>query len=115
MPPHVSRGEIWFANLNPTKGHEQAGYRPVLIVSADTFNHGPASLVIVIPLTTKERGIPTHIPIAPPEGGISHPSFILCEAIRSITKDRLGERPLGSVSPRTMHKVEDIIGILLDM
>jgi mRNA interferase MazF len=115
MTPHVSRGEIWFANLNPTKGHEQAGYRPVLIVSADTFNHGPASLVIVIPLTTKERGIPTHIPITPPEGGISQRSFILCEAIRSITKDRLGERPLGSISPQTMHKVEDIIGILLDM
>ena len=35
-----SRGEIWMANLNPTRGHEQAGRRPVLIISTDTFNNG---------------------------------------------------------------------------
>jgi mRNA interferase MazF len=115
MARQVLRGEIWFANLNPTRGHEQAGYRPVLIVSTDMFNNGPASLVIVIPLTTKDRGIPTHIRLDTAEGGISQPSFILCEAIRSITTDRLGEGPLGSVSPRTMRNVQDTIASLLEM
>jgi mRNA interferase MazF len=113
--PHVSRGEIWYANLDPTRGHEQAGHRPVLIVSTNMFNHGPASLVIAIPLTTKGRGIPTQIPIDPPEGGVTQRSFILCEAIRSISKDRLSNRPLGSVSRQTMRKVQDIVGILLEM
>ena len=46
-----SRGEIWTADLNPTGGHEQAGKRPVLIVSTDTFNHGAADLLFVLPLT----------------------------------------------------------------
>ena len=44
-----NRGEIWLADLNPTRGHEQAGVRPVLIISTNTFNHGRADLVFVLP------------------------------------------------------------------
>ena len=43
-----SRGEIWMVDLNPARGHEQAGYRPCLVVSVDLFNHGPAELVVVL-------------------------------------------------------------------
>ena len=48
MPTLPNRGEIWLADLNPTRGHEQAGARPVLIISTNAFNHGPAGLVFVI-------------------------------------------------------------------
>ena len=48
-----SRGEIWFVDLNPVVGHEQAKIRPCLIISHDTFNHGPANLHIILPLTSK--------------------------------------------------------------
>jgi len=41
------RGEVWLADLDPTRGHEQAGRRPVLVVSDDIFNRGPADLVII--------------------------------------------------------------------
>ncbi|WP_322496236.1 type II toxin-antitoxin system PemK/MazF family toxin [Chloroflexus sp.] len=47
----------------------------------------------VLPLTRTDRRIPLHIPIDPPEGGVVARSFILCDAIRSIAKDRLGPRP----------------------
>ena len=47
-----SRGEIWGADLNPVRGHKQAGVRPCLVVSTDAFNHGPAELVMVAPITT---------------------------------------------------------------
>ncbi|NLJ36638.1 MAG: type II toxin-antitoxin system PemK/MazF family toxin, partial [candidate division WS1 bacterium] len=40
--PKPSRGDIWMLDLDPTRGHEQAGKRPGLIVSADPLNHGPA-------------------------------------------------------------------------
>ena len=49
MSPLPNRGEIWMADLNPTRGHEQAGARPVLITSTNTFNHGSANLVFVLP------------------------------------------------------------------
>ena len=111
-PP--SRGEIWLADLNPTRGHEQAGRRPILIVSEDVFNHGPADLVIVAPLTSTHRGIPSHVPITPPEGGLRSPSVILCDAIRSVTKERL-VRQWGTVSSFTMTLVEDRLRILLGL
>src|SRR5690348_656161 len=66
-----SRGQVWMADLDPTKGHEQAGKRPVLVVSADVMNLGPAGLVVVLPITSKGKGIPTHVPVDPPEGGLT--------------------------------------------
>ena len=68
MSPEPSRGEIWLADLNPIRGHEQAGTRPVLVVSTNLFNKGPAGLVFVLPLTRTNRRIPAHIPIDKPEG-----------------------------------------------
>lgn len=56
--PEPSRGEIWLVDLNLVKGHEQAGVRPALIVSVDPFNQGPAGLVVVLPITTKAKGMP---------------------------------------------------------
>ena len=57
--PKPSRGEIWFLNLDPTQGREQAGSRPALVViSVDVFNHGPADLVVVLPVTSAAKGIP---------------------------------------------------------
>ena len=110
-----NRGEIWLADLNPTRGHEQAGSRPVLIVSANTFNHGPAGLVFALPLTRTDRRIPLHVPIEPPEAGVTARSFILCDALRSIAKDRLGPRPWGAVSSTTLERVEDTLRVLMEL
>ena len=112
--PLPSRGEIWEVNLNPTRGHEQAGIRPALVVSVDPFNHGPAELVVVLPITTTSRGIPFHVPVGPPEGGVRRPSFIKCEDMRSISRQRLIAR-WGSVYGTTMSIVEDRLGILLGL
>ncbi len=110
-----SRGEIWFIDLSdPPKGHEQAGNRPALIVSVDKFNHGPADLVVAIPISKVAKGIPTHVEVRPPEGGLTVRSFIKCEAIRSLSRVRL-VRLMGRVSDRTMEAVEDRIKILLDL
>lgn len=109
-----SRGEIWLADLNPTRGREQAGQRPLLIVSEDIFNHGPADLVIICPLTSTLRRIPAHIRVTPPEGGLRMPSAILCDAVRTIAKTRLSHR-WGLVAPDTMAQVEDRLRILLGL
>ncbi len=106
------RGEVWLADLNPIRGREQAGKRPVLVVSDDRFNQSRAELVIILPITSTDRGIPSHVRIDPPEAGLKNTSFILCEAVRSISKDRLVNY-LGSVSSVTMLNVEDRLRILL--
>jgi mRNA interferase MazF len=109
-----SRGEIWMVDLNPTRGHEQAGVRPALVVSVDTFNHGPAGLAVVLPVTSREKGIPLHVPVDPPEGGLSMRSFVKTEDVRSVAVERLNRR-LGSVSDATMAQVADRLRILLDL
>ncbi len=114
MPLAPARGEIWLANLNPTQGHEQRGIRPVLVISDDAFNHGPADLVIVLPLTTTDRGLPLHVAVNAPDGGLRYDSFVMCEAIRSISRTRLIDR-WGSVSPAILSDVEDRLVIVLDL
>jgi len=109
-----SRGEVWIADLNPTKGHEQAGKRPILVISVNPFNQSLAGLIIVLPITTKEKGIPYHIEINSPEGGLKERSFIKCEDIRSITKERLFKK-CGAISLSTMSLIEDRIRILIGL
>ncbi len=112
--PAPGRGEVWLADLDPTRGHEQAGRRPVLIISDDDFNAGPADLVVVLPVTSTLRKIPSHVRLAPPEGGLKTPSAVLCEAIRSISKQRLLRR-WGSVSPKKLLEIEDVVRILIGL
>jgi mRNA interferase MazF len=106
------RGEVWLAHLDPVRGHEQAGTRPVLVISDDLFNQGPAGLVIVVPITSRLRAIPSQVRITPPQGGLTVESAALCEAVRSISKDRLSKR-FGLVSRGTLELVEDRLRILL--
>ena len=112
MVSPAARGDIWLADLNPVRGHEQAGRRPVLVVSVDAFNQSRADLVVVIPVTSTLRPIPFHVVVQAPEGGLTNPSALLCEAVRSISKDRLVTR-WRALSASTMSQVEDRLRILL--
>src|SRR6516225_9424407 len=96
-----NRGEVWLVDLGSGRGHEPAGQRPALLVSDDAFNAGMAGLVLIVPLTSKvakSKNIPAHIPVYPPEAGLKAPSVILCDQLRTISKDRLGKAPWGAVS-----------------
>ncbi len=111
----LSRGEIWYANLDPVVGHEQAKTRPCLVVSHNAFNDGNTQLVIVTPLTSRNRKNPLHVEISPPEGGLSVPSVILCDQIRSISHKRVLDRCLGKVDDATLAKVEYILAVLMNI
>ncbi len=111
------RGEIWLGYLDsapPAVVHEQAGRRPLFIVSDNRYNNGPAGLVIVVPLTSKLRGIRLHVVVQPPEGGLRQPSAILCDQIRSISKVRLIQK-WGALSPNTVRQVETRIRAVLQL
>ena len=88
--------------------------RPALVISVDIFNHGAAELVVAIPITSMAKGIPLHIQVDPPEGGLSMTSYVKCEDVRSISTSRLAKK-LGTVTPSTIDAVEDRLRILLGL
>ena len=108
------RGEVWWVQLEPVRGHEQGGARPALVVSNNIFNQSAADLIVVVPITTKGRPIRSFLPINPPEGGVKQPSFIICDQVRTVSKARLGKRS-GVVLPKTMAEVERRLKFLLDL
>jgi mRNA interferase MazF len=108
------RGEIWLVNLNPTKGHEQSGIRPAVIISVDEFNLCPAELVIVVPVTSKNKNIPLHVEIQPDSSGLAKVSFAKPEDIRSISKERLVKK-IGQIPKEKLQELEEKIKILLGL
>ena len=112
--PDPKRGEVWFGDPNPVRGHEQGGIRPFLVVSTDKLNSGPSQIVMVVPITSRDRGIATHIPIVPPEGGLKVRSYLLCEHLRAISRDRLTRR-MGRISPETIALAAEQFRYLLEI
>jgi mRNA interferase MazF len=108
------QADVWEVDLNPTLGREQAGIRPALIVSDNSLNSSQRDLVVVVPIAGTNRGFPTHIPVNPREGGLTKPSVIMTEHVRSISKARLIRR-LGVVSGGTMNQVKQTLRIVLDL
>ncbi len=109
-----SLGEVWQVQFSPTKGREQAGARPAMIVSVDKFNRGPAELVIVIPLTRTHRQIASHVPVPKGEAGLDSDSYIMVEAVRSVSKERLLDYRGVLTYPR-VEQVQHILRVLLNL
>ncbi|HVC81031.1 MAG TPA: type II toxin-antitoxin system PemK/MazF family toxin [Chloroflexota bacterium] len=84
------RGEVYDARLDPTEGSEQAGTRPVIIVSRNAINSS-SSVILAVPCTTY-RGrhlYPSHILLRAPEGGLAVDSVAMAEQVRALSKTRL--------------------------
>ncbi|MGI8484423.1 MAG: type II toxin-antitoxin system PemK/MazF family toxin [Thermomicrobiales bacterium] len=111
--PEPRLGEVWSVIFDPVRGHEQGGIRPALVLSNDAFNSLPHTLCIVVPITRTNKGIPFHIPVFPPEGGMVAPSFILCEQERSASITRFRRR-MGSVDESTLRRVQELVGKFID-
>lgn len=106
-------GDVWQADLEPSVGHEQGGIRPVVVVSTDALNEGPSRLAIVVAVTRTYRGSPFHVEVMPPNGGLKHRSFVLCEMVRSISTDRMQFR-IGAIEQSTMDEITYRLRVLLD-
>ncbi len=109
------RGEVWLARFDPIEGREQAGVRPALVLSVDSFNASRADLAAVLPITSRPRpGNPFRIEVHSPEGGLTVASYVIGEQLRTISTGRLLKR-LGSVSGATMIKVADVVRVILGL
>jgi mRNA interferase MazF len=102
----AKRGEVWLADLNPTRGSEQAGKRPVLIFQNDLINKFTTT-VLTIPFTTNLRraSLPSCLKVSKGDGGLATESVALCHQLRALDKTRL-QKKLGVLREETMASIE---------
>lgn len=109
------RGEVYLVDFDPTRGAEIRKARPALIVQNDVANRAsPITIVAAISSRFNSRLYPTEVLVEPPEGGLSAPSVVLLNQIRSIDRQRL-LRNLGVVGPKTMRDVGRALSVSLGL
>lgn len=111
----IKRGNIFYADLDPTKGREQAGRRPVIVIQNNVGNE-MSSTIIIAPLTTKKfsKEYPTNVHIEKGTASLKEDSVVLLSQIRTIDKNRL-ERKIGSLSGEMLARVDEAIKISLGL
>ena len=99
----ILRGDIWWADLNPVRGHEQAGVRPVLIVSHDVFNQRSGT-VIALAITSQppSAGFPLTMEIM--SAALPKRSWVKISQIRTLSVERLSNQ-LGAITPEELDEI----------
>ncbi len=117
----IKRGEIYFTDLDPAQGREQAGHRPVLVVSSDAINRQPL-VVTVVPGTDAAnvpRDYPTNVRVTARETGLPKDTVFLCFQIRSLDQGRLAgagaQKPLGTMAAARMTEVDRALKLVLNL
>jgi mRNA interferase MazF len=119
----ISRGQIYFVNLSPTHGREQAGKRPVLVVSANAINCQPLVVTVVVGTDAKNvpRDYPTNVRVTAKETGLPRDTVFLCFHIRSLDPARFfdpsAHRPnlAGTLPPTRMAEVDQALRFVLEL
>jgi len=102
---NVNQGDIFLVDLSPIKGHEQGGFRPVLVLQNDTLN-SYLSTVVIAPITSnmKFEGVITTYPLKKEVSGLKMDSVALLHQVRTIDKSRLMKR-VGSLSDQEFRQL----------
>lgn len=95
---------VW-AELDPVRGREQAGRRPVLVIASDLYLEQADSLAIIVPVTTTDRGWPNHVSLRGPDLMLTQAAFAITEQPRVVTRERLFDSA-GAVDSVTMREVD---------
>lgn len=112
----ISRGQIYLVDLDPVRGREQAGRRPVLVVSSDALNAQPL-VVTIVPGTDArnvDREYPVNVRVTAEESGLPRDTVFLCFQVRCLDHARFGE-PAGRISPGRLQQVEQALRRVLEL
>ena len=119
----ISRGQIHFVNLSPTQGREQAGRRPVLVVSSDAINRQPLVVTVVVGTDAKNvpREYPTNVRVSAKETSLPKDTVFLGFQIRSLDPSRFFDSKtgrlnlIGTMPPSRMREVESALKLVLNL
>lgn len=111
----IKRGDLVICDLEPVRGSEQGGRRPVLVVPNDISNSSSPTL-IAVPLTSKiqTRKHVTNVFVSKHDSGLGRDSTILCNQVRTVDKSRVLEK-LCNIESHIVQKVDEALKISLDL
>lgn len=108
----ILRGDILWAELDPVKGHEQSGRRPVLVLSQDVFNE-KSGTVIAVALTSQKPHVGFPLVLELTDRKLPKKSWVKISQIRTLSTERLGER-LGRATAEELDQVVEGLGEIID-
>ena len=101
----ILRGEIYWADLNPTMGHEQAGFRPILIISNNIFNQRSGTIIaLAITSQPQKAGFPLTYKLFNTE--LPKESWVKISQIRTLSTLRIKDK-LGEIKPEELNQIID--------
>ena len=114
----IQRGQIYSVDLDPVRGREQKGRRPVLVVSANAINRQPLVVTVVVGTASGnvERDYPTNVRVPAAESGLSKETVFLCFQLRSLDPGRFTSSvPAGGLSTQRMEDIDKAMKLALDL
>jgi mRNA interferase MazF len=111
--PALEPGTVAWADLAPVRGREQSGHRPVLVVASTGYLDAVTTLVICVPVTSVDRGWPSHVLLTGPTG-LEVPSWAMTEQVRTLSRGRL-TRTAGAVDAAALLGVRTWLADFLDL
>ena len=113
----IRRGHIHFASLDPVRGREQAGRRPVLVVSSDAINRLPLVVTVVVGTDAANiaRDYPVNVRVMAAESGLPRDTGFLCFQVRALDPSRLVTPEAGALPPHRMAEVDTALRRTLDL
>lgn len=106
--PRITPWQLWWVDLGTPIGHEQGGLRPAIVVSSTTHCRFPIDMALIVPLTTRDRGLDHHVRIDSFDSGLNRPSWARTEDIRAVATARFTRpKPIGTASPSEIERLSD--------
>lgn len=106
--PRLAPWQVWLVDFGNPVGHEEGGVRPAVVVGSATHCRFPIGMAIVVPLTSRDRGLDHHVRISSAESGLARPSWARTEDITAVSTERFRRpQPLGVVSSAEVDRLSD--------
>jgi mRNA interferase MazF len=107
----ILRGEIYWADLQPVRGHEQGGVRPVVVISHDLFNERSGT-VIAMAITSQPQRASYPLTWQMPAGTLPRPSWVKISQVRTLSTERLGTRVARLQDPEVTQIVQGLVQLV---
>ena len=106
----VKQGDIIKTDFNPIKGHEQAGYRPAVVIN-NAYHSRVSNMILVCPVTNTDRGSPLHVKLE----GLTTTGFVMCDQIRSVDIKSRQYKVVETVDGDALWEICDIVKGSIDI